>query len=121
MSPISSYKPEKKFFKDERCHIVEIHNRNDDDVCSIAMARLEPGVTTQLHALRGTSERYVIVDGEGQVEVDGFTPVVVQPFDIVSIPAEASQRIANTSKRDLKFLCICTPRFRPEIYINKEI
>lgn len=117
---ISAFKPETEFYTDERCHIVEIHQRSDDEACSIARARVLPGVTTQLHALRGTDERYVIVEGEGGVEVDGGAPQPVKPLDVVAIPAGKSQRITNAGKTDLVFLCVCTPRFRAEAHVNLE-
>ena len=115
---ISAYLPETEFYTDERCHIVEIHQRSDDETCSIARARVLPGVTTQLHALRGIAERYVILEGEGHVEVDGGAPEAVKPLDVVAIPAGKSQRITNSGKSDLVFLCVCTPRFRQEAYVE---
>lgn len=115
---ISAYRPEFEFYTDERCHIVEIHQRSDDEACSIARARVLPGVTTQLHALQGIDERYVVLEGEGRVEVDGGAPEPVKPLDVIAIPAGKSQRITNSGKTDLVFLCICTPRFRAESYVK---
>ncbi|MDP2619115.1 MAG: cupin domain-containing protein [Hyphomicrobiales bacterium] len=109
-----------EFYTDERCYIVEIHNRNDDEACSIARARVAPGVTTQLHALRAIDERYVIIDGKGSVEIDGGSPTPVRPLDVVAIVAGRSQRITNTGDTDLLFLCICTPRFDTSRYVNME-
>lgn len=117
---ISEFKPETEFYTDERCHIIEIHQRSDDEACSIARARVLPGTTTQLHALRGIDERYVILEGEGCVEVDGGVPQPVKPLDVVAIPAGKSQRITNSGRTDLVFLCVCTPRFRVEAYLNLE-
>lgn len=117
---ISSYKPDTEFYTPERCHIVEIHNREEDKVCSVARARVEPGVTTKLHSVRGTVERYVILEGRGRVEVGDDEPVTVQPLDVVTIPAGVSQRITNLGDRDLIFLCICTPRFMPDCYVDEE-
>ena len=51
---ISKFKPETEFYTDERCCIVELHNRAEDESCSIVRARVAPGVTTQLHALRAS-------------------------------------------------------------------
>ncbi len=112
---IGRFDPSTEFPTPERCAIVEIHNTPEDPSCSIARARVEPGVTTQLHRLRGVSERYVILEGEGVVEVDGVRSRV-GPLDVVSIPAGAAQRITNTGTRDLTFLCVCLPRHVPECY-----
>ena len=117
---ISSYDPDAEFYTLERCHIVELHNGAEDDACSIARARVDPGVTTQLHSLRGTVERYVILSGQGKVEVGGAEPANVGALDVVTIPAGESQRITNTGTADLVFLCVCTPRFRPKCYIDEE-
>lgn len=115
---ISTYRPETEFYTDERCYIVEIHNHSDDEGCSIARARVTPGVTTQLHALNGIAERYVIIEGEGRVEIDGGPATTVRPLDVVVVLAGVSQCITNTGKSDLVFLCVCTPRFRGEAYIS---
>jgi mannose-6-phosphate isomerase-like protein (cupin superfamily) len=117
---ISKFRPETEFYTEERCHIVEIHNRAEDEACSIARARVTPGVTTQIHALRDIDERYVILEGEGLVEVDAAAPVPVLPLDVVAIPAGTSQRITNVGTADLIFLCVCTPRFSAETYVSLE-
>ena len=113
---ISKFKPETEFYTEEGCYIVEIHNCGEDEGCSIVRARVSPGVTTQLHALDGVTERYVILDGEGVVEVERGRPIFVQPIDVVVIPPGAAQRITNAGQTDLLFLCVCTPRFRPHAY-----
>ena len=108
-----------EFYTPEGCFIVEIHNRSEDEACSIARARVAPGATTRLHAVLGADERYVILAGEGEVEVDGARPAAVRALDVVRIPAGASQRIRNTGGADLIFLAICTPRFRQEDYEDR--
>jgi mannose-6-phosphate isomerase-like protein (cupin superfamily) len=79
-----------------------------------------PGVSTQLHGVSDTAERYVIIEGTGEVEIGGEPPVGVQPMDVVTIPAGVSQRISNTGAGELVFLCICTPRFLRENYLDLE-
>ena len=117
---IFKYQSDTEFSTPERCYIVELYNSGADEACSIARARVEPGVTTQLHALKGTIERYVILEGEGRIEVDGDKPTIVRTCDVVQIPAGISQRITNMGNSDLIFLAVCTPRFRPEHYENLE-
>jgi mannose-6-phosphate isomerase-like protein (cupin superfamily) len=101
---------------EERCHIVEISNSPDDPEVSIVRGRVAPGVTTRLHRLKGTAERYCILSGMGRMETGGIAPVDVFPGDIVLIPPMCSQRITNTGKDDLVFLAVCTPPFRLENY-----
>jgi mannose-6-phosphate isomerase-like protein (cupin superfamily) len=87
---------------------------------SIARARVAPGVTTARHRLRGTVERYLILEGRGRVDIDGMPPAEVGPGDSVTIPAMCAQRIANLGDADLLFLAICTPRFVPACYESLE-
>jgi mannose-6-phosphate isomerase-like protein (cupin superfamily) len=103
----------------ERCYIVALAGANAEAECSIARARVEPGVTTQLHSLHGIAERYVILSGEGRMEVGG-EQIPVNPSDVVLIPDGVAQRITNTGSEDLTFLCICIPPFRTESYVNLE-
>lgn len=100
----------------EGCHIIELSNTSDDPEASIARARLEPGLTTRWHRLSGTTERYVILEGRGRVEVGDLPPQEVGPLDVVRIPADCPQRITNIGAADLIFLAVCTPRFQPEAY-----
>ena len=80
---------------------------------------MPPGTTTRLHVLTGIAERYVILAGEGLVEVGGET-APVRPGDRVLIPPGVPQRIANTGAGDLEFHCLCTPRFVAEAYVDLE-
>ncbi len=101
---------------EERCFISELANTEDDPACSIARARVAPGVTTRWHRLQGIAERYVILEGHGLVEIGGLPPQDVYPGDVVSIPELCPQRITNRGSGDLIFLAICTPRFSWQAY-----
>ena len=92
-----------EFETDERCHIQEIANDTDDELVSIARARVEPGVTTAWHRLDGISERYLIIEGKGRVEIGDLPGTDVAPGDVVRIPAGQRQRITNTGATDLFF------------------
>ena len=108
---------EDEFFTEELCHITELSNTDNDTDASIARARVEPGIATHWHKLDGIVERYVILEGEGLVEIGELEPTALKPGDVVIIPAMCRQRITNTGQTDLIFLAICTPRFRQEAYI----
>lgn len=103
-------------FIDEGCHILELSNTAHDPALSIARARVAPGVTTRLHRLADTAERYVILSGKGQAEIGGQPPVDVSSGDVVLIPPGCPQRIRNTGSEDLVFLAICSPRFTVSAY-----
>lgn len=109
-----------EFSTAERCSIVELSNHPRDPAVSIAQARVAPGVCTQWHSLDGIVERYLILSGEGEVEVGQQAPARVGPQDVVWIPAGVRQRIRNLGAEDLVFLAICTPRFQPGAYTRLE-
>lgn len=114
---------------DDGCFITEWLNSPDDPALSIARARLPPGATTRLHRLNGVAERYVILEGEGRVELVGPDGMVtsadhyvsdVEPGDVIVIPPRMSQRMANIGDTDLVFLALCTPRFTRADYEDTE-
>ena len=109
----------REFWTEERCFITELHNCEQSPEASLAVARVEAGVTTQLHRLDGVTERYIVRKGEGLLEVDGMSQKLTIGDQFV-IPAGAAQRIANTGGGDLEFYCLCTPRFFPASYVNLE-
>jgi mannose-6-phosphate isomerase-like protein (cupin superfamily) len=108
--------PASEYFFRERCWIIESWNDDSDAAVSIARARVEPGVTTKAHHLRGTVERYLILVGTGTVMIGDLPPTPVKPGDVVIIPEGTSQRIRNDGRTDLIFYCVCTPRFTPACY-----
>lgn len=108
-----------EFWTDERCYITELVNCAALPAASLAVARVEPGVTTQLHSLTGVTEVYILRKGRGVLEVDGVA-LRLETGNQAVIPAGVSQRITNDSAGDLEFYCLCTPRFRPEAYVNLE-
>ena len=110
----------REYYFDEGCYITELSNTSDDDDVSIAQARLETGKTTKWHSLSGTTERYVILQGVGRVEVGKLEPQQVGIGDVVIIPAEERQRITNIGEEDLIFLAVCSPRFEESNYIALE-
>lgn len=100
----------------EGCFIVEVSNSADDPELSIARVRVEVGVTTKLHCLKNSIERYVILEGEVLVKLTDLAPHNVYAGDVVIIPQSCPQCITNVGNRDLIFLAICTPRFNENQY-----
>lgn len=113
--------PTTEYYTDERCYILEMSNSTADEALSIAKARVEPGVTTALHRVLDTAERYVILAGRGEVEVGDRPVEQVRIGDVVLIPPCTDQRITNTGSEDLLFLALCTPRFRQHNYEASEV
>lgn len=100
-----------EYYFAEGCFITEGWNTPTDEAVSVARARVEPGMTTRWHRLHGVTERYLILEGQGRVEVGDCPPEGVEPGAVVLIPPDTRQRITNTGLTDLIFLAICTPRF----------
>jgi mannose-6-phosphate isomerase-like protein (cupin superfamily) len=106
-----------EYYFEEGCFIWELSNSENDETLSIARARLTPNTATRLHKLTVTVERYVILDGVGEVILgEAQTPTVVGIGDVVLIPADHPQAIRNIGEGDLTFLVICTPRFTVNNY-----
>lgn len=103
----------------ERCFIREYLNDPAVPEVSVARARVEPGVTTELHEL-AVDEWYIILSGTGRVSVGGAAAVSVAADDVVHIPAGTPQQIENTGCDDLLFHCVCRPRFTKAAYIPLE-
>ncbi len=108
-----------EFWTRERCFITELLNDDEQTEVSIARARVEPGITTELHAL-SVAEWYVLEVGEGRMRIGDNEPFDVQGGDILAIPKNVAQQISNTGAVDLEFLCVCVPRFSPECYKSLE-
>ncbi|MGD9613183.1 MAG: cupin domain-containing protein [Kiritimatiellia bacterium] len=112
--------PAAEFPTAERCRVLELSNIPDDPDCSLARARVAPGVVTRWHRLAGVAERYVLLAGRGRVEIGDLPPREVGPGDVVLIPPGCRQRIANAGPDELVFLAVCTPRFQPACYADAE-
>ncbi len=112
-------KPGTETWTRERCFITELLNDEAQPEVSIAHTRVEPGVTTELHAL-SVSEWYIVKAGQGLMRVGNEAPFPVAAGDTVTIPKHTAQQITNTGRDDLCFLCVCAPRFSQECYTSME-
>lgn len=108
--------PGAEFYIHEGCFVNELSNIDADPEASIARVRVPARATTKWHRLVRTTKRYVLLSGTGRMEVGNLAPQIVAPGDVVLIPPDCRQRIANLGDEDLIFLAICTPRFRSEAY-----
>jgi len=80
---------------------------------SLAHAVVKPAETSLWHKLKTSSEVYYILEGEGIMYIDNESKQVY-PGQTIYIPPNAKQRIKNTGKADLKFLCIVDPAWKKE-------
>ena len=77
---------------------------------SLAEAWLEPGQATERHYHAVSEELYVLLDGEGEMEVDGERRRVAAG-DAILIAPGAWHRIAADAGVPLRFLCCCAPPY----------
>jgi len=108
-----------EFWTSERCYIYELMNEESIEDISLAVARVETGVTTQLHSLKNIKEILIFRKGTGIVEINGIGQRV-KPNDTIIVPANTSQRVTNDGQVDLEFYCLCRPRFQIASYQNLE-
>ncbi len=79
---------------------------------SLAHAILPSGEVSDPHSLT-TSEVYYILEGKGEMHIDGEQQIV-EPGDAVYIPPNAKQFIRSMGDTDLVFICIVDPAWRKE-------
>jgi mannose-6-phosphate isomerase-like protein (cupin superfamily) len=79
---------------------------------SLAEATLGHGAATQRHCHRDAEEIYYVIDGRGDMEIDGET-ATVEAGDAILIPPGAWHQIRALTE-PLRFLCACAPPYRDE-------
>jgi len=79
---------------------------------SLAEATLAPGQETERHYHAEAEELYVVLEGAGELEVDGERRPV-GPGDAVLLPPGAWHQI-RAAAGELRFLCCCSPPYRHE-------
>lgn len=79
---------------------------------SLAHAIVPVGQTSIPHALK-TSEVYYILNGIGEMSIDGETQPV-EAGDAIYIPPNARQFIHNSGTEPLIFICIVDPAWQKE-------
>jgi mannose-6-phosphate isomerase-like protein (cupin superfamily) len=80
---------------------------------SLAEASLPAGGATERHYHRESEEIYYLVEGSGEMELDGERRDVA-PGDAILIPPGAWHQIRADEGQELRFLCCCAPPYRHE-------
>ena len=80
---------------------------------SLAEAWLDPGQATLRHYHARSEELYVLLDGEGELEVDGERSQV-GPSQAILIRPGARHQITASDRGPLRFLCCCAPPYAHE-------
>jgi mannose-6-phosphate isomerase-like protein (cupin superfamily) len=93
----------------------ELLNPQKEDLSvrySLAHAKIKPGEISLAHRLK-SSEVYYILQGKGEMYIDQEKGKV-SAGQAIYIPPYSVQKIRNTGKIDLTFLCIVDPAWKPE-------
>jgi len=80
---------------------------------SLAEATLAAGQATRRHYHRESEELYYVLEGSGEMEVEGER-ARVGPGDAILIPPRARHQIRAGDEAPLRFLCCCAPAYRHE-------
>lgn len=80
---------------------------------SLAEATLPAGGATQRHYHRDSEEFYFVLDGTGEMEMDGEVRPI-GPGDAVLIPRGAWHQVRASDSGAVRFLCCCSPPYRHE-------
>jgi len=80
---------------------------------SLAEATLASGQETERHYHAESEELYYVLEGAGEMEVDGER-ARVGPGDAILIPPGAWHQIRADGPGELRFLCCCAPAYRHE-------
>jgi mannose-6-phosphate isomerase-like protein (cupin superfamily) len=78
---------------------------------SLAEASLDDGQATERHYHAATEEIYVVLEGRGEMEVDGARSEV-GPGDAILIPPGAWHELRAVEP--MRFLCCCAPPYSHE-------
>ena len=76
---------------------------------SLAEATLAPGQGTQCHYHRVSEELYFVLEGGGQMEIDGERRAVGAGDTVLIPPGARHQLVAD--KSGARFLCCCAPPY----------
>ena len=109
-----------EFMTDENVFILESWHSPLDPALSIARGRLAPGATSVPHVLTGTAERYIVIEGEGELSLAGLGVRPIRAGDVVFFPAGRPQTVTNTGTTDLVLYAVCTPPFDADSYVELE-
>jgi mannose-6-phosphate isomerase-like protein (cupin superfamily) len=99
-----------------KTHLTELLHPQKDQLpigYSFAHFMLPAGSRTVRFRLLKASDAMYILEGNAKVEVDGKV-VLLKEKQLLFIPAGASRCIINTGSKNLQYLSIAEPQFKPE-------
>jgi mannose-6-phosphate isomerase-like protein (cupin superfamily) len=86
---------------------------------SLAEIRHPPGTASQEHYHREAEEVYYVLEGQGEIRVDGQTESL-EPGDAVTIVPGQRHKVRQQGERDLVMLVTCVPAYSVEEVVFTE-
>ena len=80
---------------------------------SLAEATIAGGTATTRHYHRAAEELYYLIEGRGEMEIDGER-ARVGPGDAILIPARAWHQLTADAGATIRMLCCCSPPYAHE-------
>ena len=74
----------------------------------MGMTILPPGESSSFHSHEAECETWIVVSGEGEVQV-GEEREPVEPESVIFLPRNVKHQIINTGKQTLRMFWIYTP------------
>lgn len=75
---------------------------------SVALVELKPGKSSVEHQHLEREETYYVLEGKGQLRLDGGEPITLRAGDLIAIPPKTRHKLTNNSpKKKLKLLVTC--------------
>lgn len=81
----------------------EFENLLDTEYCKVKQIIIKPGQSPSYQYHFKRSEVWVIVQGKGELKINGKIKSV-KKWDTIKVPVEAKHQIKNTSDEDLIFI-----------------
>lgn len=73
---------------------------------SSGLVQLAPGENVGLHSTKNNEELLIILDGEGQVEMEGCAAITIKGGQVAYVPPLTNHNVFNTGLSPLKYIFV---------------
>ena len=77
------------------------------------LIQLKPGEDVGQHSTKNNEEMLVILEGQGQVELEGQAPLKISGGGVAYVPPETRHNVRNTGPAPLKYIFIVAGAIKP--------
>ncbi len=85
--------------------------QGEPETCGMRSGRVElaPGEEIGEHSTGDHEEVLVVIEGAGQVHVDGHDPLVIEGGRVAYIPPQSTHNVRNTGQATLRYIYVVAP------------